>query len=111
VSGGGVVRSGDIAVPLPNDSILTSCNCDNRIAVFARTATGGAAPARVLELPGVTGVYSMLVDDAADTIWVVAGTDTTTSALMELPRGTEGSVAPLHAPVTLANRGHLARCN
>jgi hypothetical protein len=102
-----------IAYDRTRDQILTTCNCDDRISVFPRTATGGDPPARVLQLPGgVTSVYSMLADDAADTIWVVAGVGGgSIVGLFEIPRGPSGSVDWLHAPITLPSLGHLARCN
>jgi len=102
-----------LAYDRTRDQILTTCNCNNQIAVFPRTATGADAPLRVMTLSaGVSGIYSLLVDDAADTVWAVISIGTSSVVgLVELPRGASGSVTWLHAPVTLPSRGHLARCN
>jgi hypothetical protein len=103
-----------VAYDRTRDQILTTCNCNNQIMIFPRTATGAAAPTRVLTLSSdVTGVYSLLSDDGGDTVWAVIAAGGTTSVieLVELPRGATGTVAPTHAPITLQSRGHLARCN
>ncbi|MES1165011.1 MAG: hypothetical protein ABUR63_04595 [Verrucomicrobiota bacterium] len=101
------------------DQILTSCNCDNRITVFDRTATGDASPVRTIVLPpSVLSVYALLPNEAADTLWVAArvappgGTgEAETYALMEIPRAANGNVAPLRPPIELNTVGRLAPCN
>ena len=100
-----------IALDRSRDQLLTSCNCDDRITVFARTTTGDATPMRTLRLPGVLGIYALLMDEAADTVWALARVDASTQTLVELPRGATGDVAPLHPGITLGNAGRLAPCN
>jgi hypothetical protein len=112
-AGNATVGGFAIAYDRTRDQILTSCNCNNQITVFPRTATGDAAPARVLTLSsGVSGIYALLADDAADTIWAVISVGASSVVeLVELPRGADGAVTWLHAPIRLPGRGHLARCN
>ncbi len=101
-----------IAVDHFRDQILTSCNCNNLITVFGRTAIGGEPPVRTLQLPpSVLSVYALLTDDAADTVWVLARSGAATYSLMEIPRGTNGSVSAAHAPIDLTTAGRLAPCN
>jgi len=100
-----------IALDRARDQILTSCNCDDRITVFGRTTVGDAAPARTLRLPGALAIYSLLMDEAADSVWVLARVDAGTHALAELPRAGTGDVTPLHPAITFANPGRLAPCN
>jgi len=100
-----------IALDRARDHILTSCNCDDRITVFGRTTVGDAAPARTLRLPGALAIYSLLMDEAADSVWALARVDAVTHALAELPRAGTGDVAPLHPAITFANPGRLAPCN
>jgi hypothetical protein len=112
-SGSTVAGGWAVAYDRTRDQILTTCNCNNQIMIFPRTATGAAAPLRVLTLSSdVAGVYSLLSDEGTDTVWaVISLASTGVAELVELPRGASGSVSPTHAPITLQNRGHLARCN
>jgi hypothetical protein len=91
--------------------VLTACNCDNAIRVFDRGASGGAAPVRTLQLPAsVIAIHALLVDEAADTVWVLSRSSVGFS-LGEYPRGANGPVVAARPELSLVGAGYLAPCN
>jgi hypothetical protein len=111
LAGNTTVGGWSVVFDRAHDEILTTCNCNNVIAVFDRMATGDTAPKRTIQVTGLSRIYAMLLDPADDTLWIQGLSGLTTFQLMELPRGASGATSPSHAPVLLSAGGRLARCN
>lgn len=105
------VGSWSVIVDRAHDELLTTCNCNDQIAVYDRTASGDAAPKRIIEVTGLSRIYAMLLDAASDTLWIQGLGGLTTFQLQEIPRGASGATSPLRPPVLLGAAGRLARCN
>ncbi len=71
LGGGGVVGSWELVYDAAHGELFTSCNCDNKITVFSRTATDPTMPERSITISMLRNIYAMLIDEAADTLWVV----------------------------------------
>jgi hypothetical protein len=104
-----------VALDAIHDEIFTACNCDDKIRVFDRTATGNAAPKRTIQVPPpIVRVSSVMLDTAKDSLWIAGWGGSSKGQLMELPRAADGPVSPLHPPVSMGLAGNaprLARCN
>lgn len=95
-----------------HDEIYSSCNCNNRLDVYPRTANGNVAPSRSITVAPLLSVYSVLLDQGNDTLWIFGSAGFGSYALWEVPRGASGAVLPLHAPVVVSGTGgRLAPCN
>ena len=101
-----------IAYDPTHDEIYSSCNCNNRLDVYPRTASGDVAPSRSITVAPLLTVYSVLLDQGNDSLWVFGNAGFGAYALWEVPRGTSGSASPLHPPLAVtAVGGRLAPCN
>lgn len=114
-AGNTLVGAWAIAYDHVHDEIFSACNCNELIMVFDRTASGNAAPRRTMRLPGsVLRVSSLMLDLAKDSLWVAGWGGASKGQLLEVARGADGVVAPLHPPVSMGLTGNaprLARCN
>ena len=99
-----------IAYDRIHDELVTSCNCDDRVAFLDRTAAGDVAPKRAVHVSGVSKVHGLLRDDGADTVWV-EGPGTLSFMLAEIPHDGTGTVAPLRPSIIPSAQGRLAPCN
>ena len=101
-----------LAYDRAHDEVFATCNCNNRVDVYPRTATGGAAPSRSITVSPLLTVYSVMLDPGNDSLWLFGSAGFGSFQLVEVPRASTGATIPLHPAVVVSTTGgRLAPCN
>ena len=95
-----------------HDELYATCDCNNRVDVYPRTASGSTAPTRSITVSPLLNVYSLLLDPGDDSLWLFGSAGFGMFQLVEVPRASSGAATPLHPAVAVSvTGGRLAPCN